>query len=93
MQEAEELMKLCEPGVIDKIRYLVKSGEHIFEVDEFSAKDNDEKIQRLFLVGTILTFAGFLIFGAGRPHYRNRLAITTGIKSMILMSWINIDWI
>ena len=35
MQEAEELMKLCEPGVIDKIRYLVKSGEHIFEVDEF----------------------------------------------------------
>jgi adenylate cyclase len=28
-------MKLCEPGVIDKIRYLVKSGEHIFEVDEF----------------------------------------------------------
>ena len=34
-QEAEELMKLCEPGVIDKIRYLVKSGEHIFEVDEF----------------------------------------------------------
>ena len=33
--EAEELMKLCEPGVIDKIRYLVKSGEHIFEVDEF----------------------------------------------------------
>lgn len=27
----------------------------------FSAKDNDEKIQRLFLVGTILTFAGFLL--------------------------------
>lgn len=34
-QEAEELMKLCEPGVIDKTRYLVKSGQHIFEVDEF----------------------------------------------------------
>ena len=27
----------------------------------FSAKDNDEKIQRLFLVGTILTFAGLLL--------------------------------
>ena len=25
LQEAEELMKLCEPGVIDKIRYLVES--------------------------------------------------------------------
>mgnify|MGYP005901336875 FL=1 len=33
--EAEELMKLCEPGVIDKTRYLVRSGEHVFEIDEF----------------------------------------------------------
>ena len=30
-----ELMKLCEPGVIDKTRYLVRSGRHTFEVDEF----------------------------------------------------------
>ena len=35
MNEAEELMKLCEPGVIDKTRYLVRSGRHTFEVDEF----------------------------------------------------------
>ena len=35
LHEAEELMKLCEPGVIKKTRYLVRSGEHIFEVDEF----------------------------------------------------------
>ena len=28
-------MKLCEPGLIDKTRYLVKSGTHTFEVDEF----------------------------------------------------------
>lgn len=33
--EAQELMKLCEPGVIDKTRYLVRSGRHTFEVDEF----------------------------------------------------------
>lgn len=35
--EARELMKLCEPGLglIDKTRYLVKSGRHTFEVDEF----------------------------------------------------------
>lgn len=32
---AEELLLLCEPGIIDKTRYLVKSGEHTFEVDEF----------------------------------------------------------
>ena len=34
-EEAEELMKLCEEGVIDKTRYLVRSGRHVFEVDEF----------------------------------------------------------
>lgn len=33
--EAVQLMKLCEPGIIDKTRFLVKSGKHIFEVDEF----------------------------------------------------------
>ena len=33
--EVQELLKLCEPGVIDKTRYLVKAGEHTFEVDEF----------------------------------------------------------
>ncbi len=33
--EARELMALCEPGIIDKTRHLVKAGKHIFEVDEF----------------------------------------------------------
>jgi CYTH domain-containing protein len=35
LDEAEQLMKLCEPGMIDKTRWLVKSGLHTFEVDEF----------------------------------------------------------
>ena len=35
LDEAQELMKLCEPGMIDKTRYLVRSGKHVFEVDEF----------------------------------------------------------
>ncbi|ROR97986.1 adenylate cyclase [Sinobacterium caligoides] len=33
--EAEELLKLCEPGVIEKRRYLVSYREQVFEVDEF----------------------------------------------------------
>ncbi len=28
-------MRLCEPGIINKIRWLVRSDKHIFEVDEF----------------------------------------------------------
>jgi CYTH domain-containing protein len=35
LEEAEQLFKLCEPGIIDKTRYLVPSGSHTFEVDEF----------------------------------------------------------
>ena len=35
VDEVKELLKLCEPGIIDKTRYLVKAGEHTFEVDEF----------------------------------------------------------
>lgn len=35
LNEAKDLMRLCEPGVIDKTRYLVRSGQHVFEVDEF----------------------------------------------------------
>lgn len=35
LKEANELMRLCEPGMIDKMRYLVRSGKHVFEVDEF----------------------------------------------------------
>ena len=35
MDEAQHLLQLCQGGVIDKRRYLVKSGNHIFEVDEF----------------------------------------------------------
>lgn len=34
-EEATQLFKLCEPGVIDKTRYLVPYQGHTFEVDEF----------------------------------------------------------
>ena len=33
--EGEHLLQLCEPGIIDKTRYLVDYGSHTFEVDEF----------------------------------------------------------
>lgn len=40
ISEVKSLLKLCEPGMIDKIRYEVKSKNHIFEIDEFFA-DNE----------------------------------------------------
>ena len=39
-EEARQLLKLCRGGVIDKHRYLVRSSDHVFEVDEFHG-DND----------------------------------------------------
>ncbi len=33
--EVNDLLKICEPGVIDKTRFLVPVGGHTFEVDEF----------------------------------------------------------
>ncbi len=35
MDEAQNLLQLCQGGVVEKYRYLVKSGKHTFEVDEF----------------------------------------------------------
>ena len=39
-EDGEKLMTLCQEGFIDKTRWLVKSGEHTFEVDEFHG-DNE----------------------------------------------------
>lgn len=40
LEEAEQLMRLCEPPVIDKHRYLVEYAGHTFEIDEFHG-DNE----------------------------------------------------
>lgn len=39
LSETEELLKLCEPGVIDKVRFLVKAGVHTYEVDQFHGEN------------------------------------------------------
>ncbi len=40
LSDAKNLLKLCEPGVIEKTRYEVSIGNHIFEVDEFLGDNN-----------------------------------------------------
>ena len=35
LQDANQLLLLCEKGVIDKTRFEVKKGKHIYEIDEF----------------------------------------------------------
>ena len=40
LEEAENLFRLCEPGIIDKTRYLVPSGKHTIEVDVFHGEND-----------------------------------------------------
>ncbi|MDV7137795.1 CYTH domain-containing protein [Maribacter sp. TH_r10] len=40
VEEAEALLQLCEPSVIDKTRYEIPMGKYLFEVDEFHG-DNE----------------------------------------------------
>jgi CYTH domain-containing protein len=37
--DAEELIKLCLPGIIDKVRHYVEYKGHIWEVDVFSGEN------------------------------------------------------
>ena len=39
-REAEELLLLCEPCLIEKTRHLIDVGHHTFEIDEFHG-DNE----------------------------------------------------
>jgi CYTH domain-containing protein len=40
LPEADSLLSICESGMIDKVRYEVKVGNHVIEVDVFS-KENE----------------------------------------------------
>ncbi len=65
--DAEQLLQLCEPGIIDKRRWLVPAGAHTYEVDEFlgdnaglvvaevELRSIDEPFERLPFIGREVT--------------------------------------
>ncbi len=40
VEDAKDLLKICEPGIIDKTRYIVQYKGYVYEIDEFYG-DND----------------------------------------------------
>jgi len=52
VEDAEALLPLCRDGLIDKTRYLVRSGSHVFEVDEFHG-DNDGLVMAEVELGAV----------------------------------------
>ena len=67
VSEVDDLLKICEPGVIDKTRFEVKVGHHTYEVDEFYGENQgltvaevelsaeDEKFDKPTWLGTEVT--------------------------------------
>ncbi len=56
LAEAEALLKICEEGVIEKVRYMVPVGSHIFEVDEFAGSNNGLTVAEVELTNEAETF-------------------------------------
>lgn len=54
--EAKKLLLLCEKGVIDKTRFEIKQGNHIFEVDEFYGENEGLIIAEIELESETETF-------------------------------------
>ena len=74
LHEAEELMKLCEPGLIDKTRYLVNFDNHTFEVDEFYGENDGLVVAEVELSTAEETFSSPAFLGeevTGQVRYYN----------------------
>lgn len=54
--EAEALLNLCEQGIIDKTRFEIKVGNHIYEVDEFYGNNEGLIIAEIELNSETETF-------------------------------------
>ena len=56
LEEAKELLNLCEDGIIEKFRYLVKANNHTYEVDEFLGENNGLLVAEIELENEQETF-------------------------------------
>ncbi|ANQ50793.1 CYTH domain-containing protein [Flammeovirga sp. MY04] len=76
LEEAEDLMKLCSGGVIDKVRHEVEVGKHTFEVDVFAGKNQGLIVAEVELSDKNETFATPDWLGeevTGDPKYYNSM--------------------
>lgn len=79
-KDAKALLKLCKEGIIDKIRYEVNVGNHIFEVDEFFEDNEGLIVAEVELNSEDETFTkpewlGNEVTGV-KKYYNSQLSIT-----------------
>ncbi len=80
VSDVEDLLKMCEPGVIDKTRFLVQSGSHTFEVDEFYGDNNGLVVAEVELASEDETFKKPAWLGdevTGEARYYNSMLMKT----------------
>ncbi|PKP52848.1 MAG: adenylate cyclase [Bacteroidetes bacterium HGW-Bacteroidetes-1] len=78
VSEIEELLKICEPGVIDKTRFLVKAGARTYEVDEFYGENQGLVVAEIELTAEEEEFEKPLWLGeevTGDVRYYNSMLI------------------
>ena len=76
VSEVEELLLICEPGVIDKVRYEVMVGEHKYEVDEFFGENRGLVVAEIELKDELEHFVKPGWIGqevTGDPKYYNSM--------------------
>ncbi len=83
-EEAASLLELCETGVIDKTRYIVKLGESVFEVDEFYGDNEGLVVAEIELSAEDQTFERPEWLGeevTGDPRYYNSMLMLNPYKN------------
>ena len=81
--EAKELLLLCEKGVIDKTRFEVKQGNHVFEIDEFYGENEGLIVAEIELGSETESFE--------KPSWLGKAAIVTCIPPLPLLEAISIN--
>lgn len=84
LEDAEALLEICEPGVIDKTRYLVNVGNHTFEVDEFYGDNEGLTVAEVELSSEDEAFEKPSWLGrevTGDPRYYNSALVRNPYKN------------
>ena len=84
LDDAKNLMAICEPGVIDKTRFIVKAdGDLVFEVDEFYGENDGLTVAEIELPSEDTAFSKPAWLGeevTGQVKYYNSMLMKNPYK-------------
>jgi adenylate cyclase len=85
IEDAKDLMAICEPGVIDKTRFIVKAdGDLVYEVDEFYGENDGLTVAEIELPSEDFVFSKPEWLGeevTGQVKYYNSMLMKNPYKS------------